>query len=293
MSTLLHEHLASGVTHTCHCWAVDRRDGISLGFTDHDQPLNFDGRTFSPNSGFSAKALAATTGLSVNNTEAVGALSADAITEADIEAGRYDGAQVTMWLVQWDNTDARQVQFSGTIGEMTRAAGQFRAELRGLAEALNQPQGRSYLKSCSAVLGDGRCGFDASASGYMAEVAVDEVTNAQVFEIGSLVGFNDRWFEHGMLEVLTGAGAGLSAVVKHDATVGEGRKITLWQPMGAAIVAGDQIRLIAGCDKQSVTCREKFANFVNFQGFPDIPGEDWLVSIPRSDGDNSGGSLMR
>ena len=84
-------HLATGTTSVARAWSVERTDGVVLGFTDHDRPLQFDGITFRPDSGLSARALASTTGLSVNNSETVGVLSADAITEADINAGRYDG----------------------------------------------------------------------------------------------------------------------------------------------------------------------------------------------------------
>ncbi|MFT6426340.1 MAG: hypothetical protein ACJAYH_002126 [Celeribacter sp.] len=35
----------------------------------------------------------------------------------------------------------------------------------------------------------------------------------------------------------------------------------------------------------------KFDNFLNFQGFPHIPGEDWLTSYPQSSDLNEGGSL--
>jgi uncharacterized phage protein (TIGR02218 family) len=41
--------------------------------------------------------------------------------------------------------------------------------------------------------------------------------------------------------------------------------------------------LEAGCDKRAETCRLKFANFLNFRGFPHVPGEDWLASYPTSD----------
>lgn len=155
--TGLAAHLAGGATQTCHCWAVTRLDGVTLGFTDHDLPLAFDGIRFAPDTGLSARALSSTTGLSVNNTEALGALSSAAISEADITAGRYDGAMVRIWQVRWNALADRALQFAGSLGEITRAKGGFQAELRGLTEALNQPQGRSYLTQCSAVLGDARC----------------------------------------------------------------------------------------------------------------------------------------
>jgi uncharacterized phage protein (TIGR02218 family) len=51
------------------------------------------------------------------------------------------------------------------------------------------------------------------------------------------------------------------------------------------------VRLEAGCDKRQATCRFKFNNIENFQGFPYIPGDDWLVSYPTRGGQNDGGSL--
>ena len=289
----LQAHLANGATHVCHCWALKRRDGFTLGFTDHDRPIWFDGLEFVPQHGLSSRALASTTGLSVNNSEALGVLQSDAITEVDIEAGRYDAAEVTVWLVQWDNPDARQVRFAGTIGEITRAAGGFQAELRGLTDALNQPQGRTYLTSCSAVLGDARCQVDLTGPAFSVTLSVNTVTDSQVYCFENLQGFNERWFEGGVLEVVSGDGHGLRGVIKLDQTVDSERKVTLWQPIRADVAAGDQVRLIAGCDRRGETCREKFSNLLNFQGFPDIPGDDWLVSVPRSDGRNTGGSLTR
>lgn len=290
MSAALQAHLATGATHVCHCWAVTRRDGVVLGFTDHDRPLAFDGISFQPETGLSARALASTTGLSVNNSEAIGALSAAAITEGDINAGRYDGAEVATWLVQWDDPAARQLRFVGTIGEITRASGGFQADLRGLTEPLNQPQGRSYLTTCSAVLGDARCGVDLSDPDFAVQIGAETVTDAQQFRFTTLTGFNDRWFEGGFLEVLTGPAAGLRDVIKHDRISAGGRDITLWQPIPAVVAPGDQLRLVAGCDRRAATCAEKFANLVNFQGFPHIPGEDWLMAVPRSDGQNTGES---
>ncbi|MFA8442849.1 DUF2163 domain-containing protein [Yoonia sp.] len=289
---LLSAHLRAGVTHTCHCWLVRRRDGVVLGFTDHDAPLHFDGVTFAPQHGLSARAIASTTGLSVNNTEAFGVLSDDAIAEADILAGRYDGAAVQIWLVCWDNVAARKTLFRGTLGEITRGAGGFEAELHGLTEALNQMQGRSYLKTCSAVLGDRQCKFALDQAAYRIDCTLDTPSDGQVFTLSAVQNFNEGWFESGQLEVLSGAARGLKGMIKSDVGTVD-RVITLWSPLNAPVGPGDVLRLTAGCDKRPVTCREKFGNFLNFQGFPDMPGDDWLVSVPRADHANTGGSLSR
>lgn len=286
----LHAHLQTGVTTTCRAWALTRKDGTVLGFTDHDEVLRFDGITFRADTGLSALAIQQTTGLSVDNTEALGALSDTSIREEDIEAGRYDGAEVVAWLVNWRNVAQRHVQFRGTIGELRRSGGAFEAEMRGLTEALNRPLGRVYQKPCSAVLGDSDCMFNIAAPGYATEVAATGIIDRRVFKLGPVAAFEEGWFKHGRLIVLKGLGKGLSGVIKRDDMVSDQRVIELWHPLRANVRAGDALRLEAGCDKRAATCRTKFRNFLNYQGFPDIPGDDWSISDPSKSGSLDGGS---
>lgn len=269
-------------------WAVSRGDGLTLGFTDHDQALRFDGVEFRPDSGLSAKAVVQGAGLAVDNTEAEGLLSDDAITEADLMAGLWDGAEVQLWEVNWRRVASRRVLFRGALGEVTRQGRAFRAELRGLGEALNRPLGRVFHPRCSAVLGDGQCRAKLDAPGYAASAAILEVDEGQVFIFAGLPGFDARWFERGTLTVTSGAAKGLSGVVKRDVAVpGGGREVELWTGLGIMPKAGDTVRLVAGCDKQARTCRLKFNNFLNFRGFPHLPSEDWLIA-PQAAGNRVG-----
>lgn len=286
----LRAHLETGVTTTCRCWALTRRDGVVMGFTDHDRGLGFNGIDFRADTGLSALTLQQSSGLSVDNTEALGALSDAAIREADIEAGRYDGAEIRAWLVNWQNVDQRHLQFRGTIGELRRKGGAFEAELRGLTEALNRPLGRVYQKPCTAVLGDADCAFDLTTPGYAADLPAEEITERRVFRFAGLAGFDADWFRLGRLAVLDGAAGGLSGMIKRDRFEGGKRVIELWHPLRAPVVTGDMLRLEAGCDKRMDTCRLKFNNLLNHQGFPDIPGDDWSVSDPSRAGDLDGGS---
>jgi len=286
----LDAHLAEGITGVARCWKVTRSDGVTYGFTDHDRGLAFEGVEFRPETGLSAAALSQTTGLSVDNTEAIGALSDAAITEEDIAAGRFDGASVEAWLVQWAAPENRVLQFRGSFGELTRGNGAFTAELRGLAEAMNKPTGRVYQRACSAVLGDSACRVDLGQPGYVAEGAVASVEDARVFVFQGLDPFEPRWFERGRFEVLDGAASGLVGAIKIDRFDGTTRRVELWDRLRAAIVPGDRVRLTAGCDKRMETCRLKFSNLLNFRGFPDIPGGDWQVAHPSRVSARSGGS---
>ncbi len=284
------EHAASGITTLCRAWAIVREDGTTFGFTDHNCGLEFEGITFKADTGLSAVALAQATGLSVDNTEALGALSDASVREDEIEAGRFDGAEVRSWLVNWSAPEERWLQFRGQIGEIRRAGGAFQAELRGLTEALNRPIGRVYQKPCTAVLGDKACRFDLATPGYSTDLLVVEVDEGRIFRWEALDGFDLDWFARGRLQVQSGAAAGLWGAIKFDRSLKGRREIELWEPIRATIVPGDAVRLTAGCDRRFETCRLKFNNLLNYQGFPDVPGEDWLMSVPKQSGTNTGGS---
>ncbi len=286
--TALLDHLATGTTTVCMCWRLQRSDGTVFGFTDHDLELTFDGVTFRADSGMAAKALMQTTGLSVDNTEAVGALSSDAITDADILAGRWDGAAVTALAVNWADVSARAVLFRGTVGALRREGAAFAADLRSLSAALNRPVGRVFQKPCTAVLGDATCRFDLTQPGYAAEVDLLAADGARLL-CAALPGFEAGWFGRGSLIVLTGRAAGLSGVIKSD-LAGAGREVTLWAELRAPLAPGDRLRLVAGCDKRFETCQRKFLNTLNFQGFPDLPGDDWSLRSPSGDQIMDGGS---
>ena len=284
-------HLAGGVTTLCRAWAVQRRDGMLLGFTDHDRDLRFDGIVFRAGTGMTARALVQTTGLAVDNSEAVGALSSDAVTEADLIAGRYDAAVVRCWLVNWTDVAQRLLQFRGSLGEIVRSGGAFRAELRGLTEEMNQPQGRVYQRDCAAILGDAQCRFDLSRPGYSVEVAIETQAEGRIFGVSGLSGFAAGWFEKGRARLLDGEARGVIGLIKVDRIEGNRRVFELWTRIAPQVVAGDRLRLEAGCDRRAETCQSKFSNFNNFRGFPHIPGEDWLFSYPTDSGPNDGGRL--
>lgn len=287
------DHLGHGVTTVCRAWLVRRKDGATFGFTDHDTDLGFDGYIFKASSGLTARALQQSSGLAVDNSETLGALSDAAIEEADIVAGRFDGAEVRTWLVNWADVSQRMEQFRGSFGEITRSGGAFKAELRGLTDQLNQPRGRIYQRSCSAMLGDRRCGVDVTVPGFSADVAIGDFDATGRMMFSGLAAFANGWFERGRLTVLTGAAAGLVGIVKSDQLVGSTRSVDLWQAFAVQIAVGDHVRLQAGCDRTSATCKTKFANFVNFRGFPHLPGEDWLASYPVASRPNDGGSMGR
>ncbi len=288
ISSEMQARLDSGATSFCRCWLVKRRDGEEFGFTDHDRGLTFEGTWFNAGSGLDASVLEASTGLSVDNAQAIGALSDDSLSEADILAGKFDGAEVYHWIVDWQNVALRSLLFRGFLGEIRRGTAAFEAELRGIGETLNQPVGRSYLPECDRVFGDAKCGLDITNPLLSVEVPVLKITSNRRLHFAGLDGFASRWFANGSVRW----GDGRVSLIKADSYDGTERILELWEEVRVPVNIGEVARVVAGCNKLAKACRNKFDNFDNFRGFPHIPGEDFVTTFPSRTENHDGSSFF-
>ncbi|MFZ5736809.1 MAG: DUF2163 domain-containing protein [Pseudomonadota bacterium] len=276
----LQARLDGGVTTLAQCWIVRRRDGAVLGFTDHDRDLVVEGVSCRAGTGFSASEASQRFDLSVDGAEISGALDADLLREADLAAGRFDAAAIESWLVDWSEPELRVLTARGALGEVRREGSAFTAELRGLADLLSQESGRLYTASCNADLGDARCRVDLGSPARRSEGTVIAAPGTSTITVSGLEGFAPGLFSAGRLSWRSGANAGTAVEIKlHRVVVGEVR-LSLWQATAEPISAGDSFVVTAGCDKLFGTCRDRFANSDNFRGFPQIPGNDFVVSYP-------------
>ncbi len=289
----LADHLASGATTLCQCWKLTRTDGAEFGFTDHDRPLTFGGKTFEAIGGLEASESTENTGFAIGGLEVFGAIQSDTLDEADLAAGYFDGAEIIMWLVNWNDVGQRVKLRIGHLGEITRADGAFRAEIRGLAHQLDQIQGRTFSHVCDALLGDSRCGVELTAAPNKATGAVLDQVDDYLIRVSGLDGFATGWFSQGLLTWSTGDNGGVSIEVRFHQASDTGALLQLWQAPARAIQVGDTFAVTAGCDKQFATCRQKFQNAVNFRGFPHMPGDDFSLTYPKRDtGKNDGSPLV-
>ncbi|MEX1083787.1 MAG: DUF2163 domain-containing protein, partial [Xanthobacteraceae bacterium] len=278
----LQAKLDSGVTTLCRCWVVTRADGQKQGFTDHDEDILLDGVTCRAGTGLSASEATAQSGLAVTASEIAGALNDEALTEDDLAAGLYDAAAVEVWLVDWTDAALRLLLSKGTLGEVRREGAAFVAEVRGLADRLAEQRGRLYTAACSADLGDARCTVDLNNAALRGTGAIATLTGTSAFTASGLESFDDGWFTAGRLAWTSGANDGLAMEVKRHSADGGTVTVELWQAMAQALSPGDAFTVTAGCDKKFSTCRDRFANSVNFRGFPHIPGNDFVVRYPVS-----------
>lgn len=285
--------LASGVTTLCRCWRIERVDGQVFGFTDHDRVLTIAGESYAARTGFTASEASSALGLAVDTMTAQGALSSEAITEADIALGRWDNAAITVFVVDWSNTANRVVIRQGNLGELTRGDVTVSAEIRSLAHVLNQEQGRTYQRLCDAVVGDMRCGVNLNQAQFKANGTVTAAEDDRYLRVSGLDAFAAGWFAQGVLAWTSGANAGTRIELSDHRLVEDQIVLCLWQRAARPVQAGDGFAVTVGCARTFAACRQKFGNGANFRGFPHIPGNDFALGVVKQDASNDGGSFFR
>jgi hypothetical protein len=123
------------------------------------------GVTYKTSHSYTRTALKSDQTLGVDNLEVIGMLDDSSISEADMQAGLFDYAQVQMFIVNWADLSQGILRLrQGWLGEVVLTpTGLFKAELRGLTQALTTQWGDLFSPICRADLGDPQCGINLSA----------------------------------------------------------------------------------------------------------------------------------
>lgn len=278
-SANLTAHIASEVTTLAVCWKLTLVDTTVMGFTDHTSDLTVSSQLYKAATGFSPTSIETKDKFAVDNLDIAGILDATSITEVDIMAGKYDFAEIEIFMVNVaDLSQGIILHRRGWLGEVSLKNGQFIAEVRGLAQKLSQNIVELYSPTCRAVLGDVRCKVNLAS--FTSAGTVDTVTSRQVF-ISNALTQAAGYFSGGEVVWLTGANAGRRMEIKEFSN----KQVTLVLPMPNNIAIGDTFNAIAGCDKTFNTCFTKFANAVNFRGEPHVPGTDKMLATAATAND--------
>lgn len=254
-------------------WRIFRRDGVCLAFTTHDRDLVFGGIRHRAAPGMLPSAIRLSMGLSDDEATVEGALTHAAIREADVIAGRFDGARVEMGVVDWEGGDTHPL-YAGTIATIGRDGAGFSAELASLKAGLAIDPIPRTSPSCRASFCGPGCDLNAQSFESRTIVeAIDRDANAVATTIP-----DPAAHLFGALRFLSGPQAG----DRFRIVAVEGSTLTLDRAIDANVEPGTSAILRQGCDRTVATCAGRFANAANFRGEPHLPGADLLSRYPAA-----------
>lgn len=268
------DFLSLPVTTIAFCWRLARRDGVTIGFTTHDRDLQIDGLVYKAAPGMLPSAVKLSGGLDADSMDVTGALTSDAITEQDLAAGRWDGAAVRLFTVDWEVPGGETLLLArGELGAVSIKGDGFTAELKGPAAVLDRPVSELTSPECRARFGDTRCRVDLAPHKRITTIAA--VIDAVTVDVAS-ASTGSNAYGYGRLRWMSGDNSGLtSAILRSD-----GNRLTLREEPVFAIAPDTLVEIVEGCDRIFSTCHGRFFNAENFRGEPHLPGNDLLTRYP-------------
>lgn len=269
------------------CVLISRRDGFQLGFTSYDRDLRIDGLTYSARNGLSIPQLENKSETEVGNTNIEGLFEDDRITEIDLLGGRWNGATVRCFLVDYNRLPAslsatpfQYIPLGGIylIGGVTIDSGQkFAAEIRGILSLLTKDNGDTANRGCRYEFGDSRCTKDLSSLTHTLTIT-QVFPNAPLrFQVSSGGQGGDGYFNDGWVRFTSGE---FSYLPKQSIKAYASNVIELWQPLPRLATIGTQLLVTAGCAKVFYGDRSCtfYSNTANYGGEKDLAGTDRLLN---------------
>lgn len=265
-------------------WRIERSDGVVYRFTSHDRATPLNGEVYTPCKSLSSSALQLSAELGkTDNVDLAGIISETGITTQDLWSGLFDGADVQVWEMAWDTATSPRLIVDGQTGRLQFGDTGYKFEMTTAAERLTQrPILRMVMPRCRFKLGDAQCGVDLAPltiTGTVTAIVARNIftqLHRRAFVDSTKVQAADYW-SLGRVTFTTGANAGLGVDVKSF----EAGTFVLERPLPYAVGIGDAYTVRPGCDLFLQTCKDKFANSINFGGFPYMRGNDDMVKRPR------------
>lgn len=191
ISPQLQADIEAGVI--CTLMAITRQDGGVMYFTDNDAPLTVGGNTYTPATGLTGIKLTITNNAQVSSQK-VAAAWAFNVTEADVLAGYYDNASITIGIASWENPSYGALwTFSGDLATVQANQDGFVVDVQSSLWVLQRPQGVFISPDCRHTLGStidpqgvGGCGLNLAPYTYTGSIT--NLNSQMVFDT-SIAGY--------------------------------------------------------------------------------------------------------
>ena len=250
--------------------------GASIYLTDHPRDLTMSGHTYLSTSGYEFTGYSATAGFAPGSLDLQGISGVAGISRAQIAAGLFDGAVVSIFATSWSAPiEDEEPIVRGIFGKARLEDDRYTIDGLSLIDALNTARNDQFTAQCPKVF------LSQGFGGCLVPVAPNTVTGS-LTSVSSAALFTDTargeasdTFAAGTIRFTSGPNAGLKAL--EILSFASGGVIATFEPFYYLPQIGDNYTMVRGCRKRRQDCEAReggsgtFNNIVNFGGFPWVP----------------------
>lgn len=262
----------------CRLWKVTKRNGETIGFTEHDADIVYNGDRYQASHSIIGSSNPTNSELEEETTDISGVVNVLAIEEEDLLGGQYENAVMEVFEYNWsNNTLVRQLsRYNLGESELSYVGSEpFDYKIQALSLKAQLDRSRSVLTSESCqhkFLSQGQfaCNRTIDSSVRITANVVSATQNTIVVDTTL-----DSGYERGTIKPLSGRNADRLSVI----TTVSGNTLNLLFPYGLTIENGTQVELTRSCDKSMEACTN-FNNQENHGGHPELMGADRSIASP-------------
>jgi len=263
---------ATFAPHNTSAWCIRIQciAGLTIRLTSYPLDLIMSNATvYKTDSGYSTATFSSSTGFSPAVIDLEGIAEIAGISRDQIASGIFDNARIYIFKCNYLSPveDYEEIT-AGLFGKTTIVDKKYKIEGVSLIDTLNQSIGRTYSPSCSYVFGSTNCG---KALGPLTLTGTITAVNSAVSITDSSRSEPSDYFAAGTIKFTSGSNNGLKALEIKSFSAGT---IVTHDAFYYPAQIGDTYTIIPGCRKRREDCRDKWANIINFGGFPDMPLTD-------------------
>jgi uncharacterized phage protein (TIGR02218 family) len=247
------------------CFKIILKNQEIMTYTENSGDLVIDGLIYKSSGGFDSGNIEQFNDITGNNASIVG-FANDDISVRDVIMGKFDNAEIDIFLVNRDNLDGEKIYVSrGYFKDIQLIDNKFYVKIEGVLSLLKKTITETYSPLCRACFCDHRRKLNRSDYTFIGSV---DVVNSKInFFSNALVAFEKNYFKYGIITFTDSVNINQKIEIQES----DSGVIVLKNNPYFDIILGDSFEILAGCDKTINTCATKFSNNVNFRGEPDMP----------------------
>ncbi|MDR1498846.1 MAG: DUF2163 domain-containing protein [Rickettsiales bacterium] len=250
------------------CVKITLPDGEILTFTEHSKDIIIDGLNYECCGGFEDGVSKSYSDITDSSGIVAAFIENINITKDDILAGKFDNAGIEIFYVSYDHIDYGKIPvIHGFIDATQFTDNRVYFSISGTLSLLAKTIGDVYSPLCRAKFCDNKCSMNPENYTFNGEIS--NVIGATEFycENVNIVDKPTNYFKYGLVKFKDGKNTGKIVEIKQS---NEGNIVLNAKPF-YGLEVGDQIDVVAGCDKKFSTCINSFNNAINFRGEPNLP----------------------
>lgn len=280
--------LISGDYVYANCFQITLRSGVRILWTDAELPVRLNADLYATGPLISVDGFNEQIGLNTSTftitLETDGADNINGVLVIPyICQGGFFNANITVyrafaptWAAMFVAPTGFIIRGNGRMGEITSAGGTvIEFDVDSWTILLDAQMPRNIVQPfCAHNLYDSGCGISKASRAVGGTVSGDNVTtqfNSTLIEDGG-------YFNLGFVIFNTGPCAGQQSTVRSYYSTASGPSMgstfIFVRPWPVAPNVGDAFTAYPGCDLLYTTCRDKFANLLNFKGEPFVPAAE-------------------